>query len=137
MSLISKYTFSHFRSIKLCKKHTNFCNYDFCLVAAQSGFISTRQFSVLKFLLQKHLKKNFYFLSNITFPLSVSKKPIGVRLGKGKGKLCYRIQAVSPGQTICFVNGLNLHLLLKILKIILKNFHLKTFLRVKSSRWVL
>lgn len=55
------------------------------LVALESGRVTTKQFVAIRFLIKKHLKKIGTVFFNTSPQNSITKKPLEIRMGKGKG----------------------------------------------------
>lgn len=70
----------------------------FCVCFQQSGLLTFLQFKALIFFLKKKLKfySKLYLRLNLTFKMT--KKPIGVRMGKGKGNLDLAYAFITKGQ---------------------------------------
>ena len=61
----------------------------FGLKAAQSGIIKSNQLLAAKQAISKRIKKKGKLWVNIFTNLSVTSKPIGFRMGKGKGAISH------------------------------------------------
>jgi ribosomal protein L16/L10AE len=95
--------------------------------AGSSFKIVTRSGSILKQkwkepvfkLVRKHLKKKSFVMSAFSLFYKSTSKPIGIRMGKGKGKIDMSLAVVKPGQPIVSVaeaSELSVSKLYKLLK---------------------
>jgi len=71
------------------------------LVSIDSGRISSKQLISLRQTLNKYVKKKGRVFINIFPQTPITNKSIKVRMGKGKGKVCYWIAKVKPGLVLC------------------------------------
>ena len=71
------------------------------LKALDHGRISATQLITLKQTLNKYIKKKGRVFLNIFPHTPVTKKPIKVRMGKGKGGVDHYIVKVKPGLVLC------------------------------------
>jgi large subunit ribosomal protein L16 len=108
----------------------------FGLKATESGRINFKQIKTLYSTINKQIKKNGKVLINIFPHLPISKKPIEVRMGKGKGSVNHWVFNVRPGTILCEVETKLKQLALQSLnkvkvklplttKVIFKAFYLK------------
>jgi len=80
------------------------------LSVLESGRISSTQLSALRQTLNKHIKKNGRIFLNIFPHTPITKKPVKVRMGKGKGNVDHYIFKVKPGTIICEIECKSLDL---------------------------
>ena len=101
----------------------------------ESGVITSIQLEIGKKLIQKILNKvGSVFLSS--FPqVPVSKKPIGVRIGKGKGSVSFWVSKVNYGQKLFEIKSTekNYSIITQVVKGLSKKFPIKLALRNKHS----
>lgn len=79
------------------------------LRATSGGILTENHFDMLKLGLQKLLKKQGK-ISMLFFPHKpISKKPLEVRMGKGKGAVSYWASRIGYGQNLCkiFLNNVS------------------------------
>jgi large subunit ribosomal protein L16 len=82
------------------------------LKATESGIINLKQIESSRQIITKKTKKNSKLWIK-TFPyLPISSKPIGIRMGKGKGKISYWGSKISSGNIIFEMSGSNKKLLI-------------------------
>jgi large subunit ribosomal protein L16 len=71
------------------------------LIACSHGRITDRQYKSIYLCINKIIKKSGQINFNIFPHLPISKKPIEVRMGKGKGKVDHWVFNCKIGFTIC------------------------------------
>jgi large subunit ribosomal protein L16 len=69
--------------------------------ALETGRISSTQLLALRQTLHKYIKKNGKVFFNIFPHTPITKKPVKVRMGKGKGGVDHYVYKVKPGTVIC------------------------------------
>jgi len=79
---------------------TNFV-FSIKLIAKSFGVLNNKQLSTVRFILKKAIKKKGYLRFNIFPQQSVTKKPLEVRMGKGKGSVDHWISKIKVGTLIC------------------------------------
>jgi large subunit ribosomal protein L16 len=70
------------------------------ILAQEPGRITKKHIEAVRKQLKRRLKKNLKLWIKILPNIPISKKPIGVRMGKGKGNIYYTCCNVSAGQII-------------------------------------
>jgi len=89
---------------------------DFGLVSLDACVISLKTFeSIRRILTRATLRKALIFLC-VACDTSVSKKALGIRMGKGKGSHSYWAAKISAGQILVEIKGTNSSLALEALK---------------------
>jgi len=89
---------------------------DFGLVSLDACVISLKTFeSVRRVLSRATLRKALIFLC-AACDTSVTKKALGIRMGKGKGSHTYWAAKISAGQVLVEIKGINTSLALEALK---------------------
>jgi len=73
------------------------------LLSMEHGRITSKQFTAFRFLVKKNIKKRG-LLNFVSFPqISVSKKPLEIRMGKGKGAFSHWSSKMKKGSVICYI----------------------------------
>lgn len=90
--------FSKIKS-KFYKRSTN----NVYLKAIDFGRLKSCQLKALKLTLGKKLKKKGRLVFKIFPHTPITKKPLEVRMGKGKGPFDHWIAKIKPGTTICYI----------------------------------
>ena len=108
------------------------------LISKESGIITSIQLEIGKKLIQKILNKQGITLT-VAFPQTpISRKPIGSRIGKGKGSVSFWVTKVNFGQKIYEIRGIsNYNSLKKIKSNLSKKLPLKIsiFFKYKTKSW--
>ncbi len=73
------------------------------LIAVEAGRLSTKHLVAIRFLIKKHLKKVGGASFNLSPQMSISKKPLEIRMGKGKGSHSHWVSNVRSGGCLCDV----------------------------------
>lgn len=88
--------------------NTNTLNFGIIgLKAAESGSINKNQIESARKIIIKKTNRKVKIWINIVFNISVTAKPLGTRMGKGKGKITHYCSKVSAGTTIFEILGNN------------------------------
>lgn len=96
------------------------------LKALESGRISPNHLHCCRQLLNKNLKKVGQIRFSVFPQTSVTKKPLEVRMGKGKGAVNGWVVNVGSGTTLLEIEGSNIGLVSKILKLLKKKLPIQT-----------
>ena len=71
------------------------------LLSSEHGKLSTKQFLAIRFLIRKIIKKKGISIFRVSPQTIVTKKPSGIRMGKGKGTISHWIAKIEPGTILC------------------------------------
>lgn len=96
------------------------------LKALESGRITPNHLHCCKQLLNKTLKKVGQIRFSVFPQTSVTKKPLEVRMGKGKGAVHVWVVNISSGTTLVEVEGTNLTYIVKSLNSLKKKLPIQT-----------
>lgn len=88
--------------------------------------ITSKQLETLKQTITKTVKKSGKVIINAFPNTQVSKKPIEVRMGKGKGNVDFWVFKVKPGFILCEIVTDNIEIASTALKIVQKKLNLKS-----------
>lgn len=69
------------------------------------GRLTSNQLKALKQTINKIIKKRGRVIFKLFPQTSITKKPIEVRMGKGKGAFSHWVAKVRPGTIICFIES--------------------------------
>lgn len=86
------------------------------LKAVESGLVNSRQIEAARQAISKTIKRKGKIWIRIFPDLPITSKPIGVRMGKGKGQLSHWGVKVSSGTVLFEVCGLNSNIVFSALK---------------------
>lgn len=73
------------------------------LIATEYGNVKSNQLQAFRALVKKLVKKKGFFKIYIFPHFCVTKKPLSIRMGKGKGNISHWITKISYGSVICEV----------------------------------
>jgi len=83
------------------------------LISLETGILSSNHFKVIKFTIKKFMKKKGSVLV-IKYPqVPVTKKPLEVRMGKGKGAINFWTCRIGLGCLLCKIETFNTILAIK------------------------
>jgi large subunit ribosomal protein L16 len=97
-----------------------------CLQATSFGRVHFSQLVALCGFLRKRMKKKGKILCRILSYFPVTRKPLEVRMGKGKGNVAFWATDVQSGSVICEIITTRLNFAQKTLRDVQSKFHLKT-----------
>lgn len=80
---------------------------EFGLQATTRGFLTARQIESARRAITRHVKRGGKLWIRVFPDKPVSKKPVEVRMGKGKGNVEYWVAPVQPGRVIYEIQGVN------------------------------
>jgi large subunit ribosomal protein L16 len=103
------------------------------LVSSSFGRISIKELTSIRLLIRKFIRKKKFFFFNV-FPSKIlTKKPLEVRMGKGKGNFSSWVALVKPGTVICEIlinNYSTKKPIIKVLKCAKIRLNLKTIIKL-------
>ena len=79
---------------------------DFGLKSLQRGRITARQIEAARRTITRHVKRSGKMWIRIFPDKPITKKPLEVRMGKGKGSVEYWVAEVKPGTILYEINGI-------------------------------
>jgi large subunit ribosomal protein L16 len=88
--------------------------------------LTSKHFETLRQTITKTVKKSGKVIINAHPSITVSKKPVEVRMGKGKGNVGGWIFKIKPGFILCEIVTDNVEIAIAALKIIQKKLNLKS-----------
>lgn len=78
---------------------------DFGLVATEPAWITANQIEAARIAMTRYIKRGGKVWIKIFPEKPVTQKPMGVRMGKGKGSLEYWVAVVKPGRVLFEISG--------------------------------
>jgi large subunit ribosomal protein L16 len=99
---------------------------EFGLKAAEFGRITSRQIEAARRALSRHVKRGGKVWIRIFPDKPITKKPLEVRQGKGKGSVEYWVALVQPGRVMFEIEGLPKELAQEALKLAAAKLPVKT-----------
>ena len=101
------------------------------LKTSKSGILNLKQFESLKKTIIRITKNKLKIWLNVFTFLPIYLNPIGVRMGKGKGKFSHFVSRVAAGTIIVEITGSNKKLLIKSLIACKLKLPIKTYICFK------
>ena len=102
----TKYRKAHKGRIHGKATRCNYLNYGaFGLKAAQPDRVISKQIEAARVALTRHMKRQGRVQTRIFPKIPVSKKPVEVRMGKGKGSPEFWVCRVKPGRILFEIDG--------------------------------
>ena len=78
---------------------------EFGLKATSRGFVTARQIEAARRAITRHVKRGGKLWIRVFPDKPVTKKPVEVRMGKGKGNVEYWVAPVQPGRVMYEIQG--------------------------------
>lgn len=86
------------------------------LKAIESGRLNSRQIEAIRQSIQKIIKKFGRVVMHIYPTTPITKKPVEVRMGKGKGNIDHWVSKIRCGEILCEIETFNVNTGLKAMK---------------------
>jgi large subunit ribosomal protein L16 len=80
---------------------------DFGIQALEPGWITARQIEAARIAMTRHVKRGGKVWIRIFPDVPITKKPVEVRMGKGKGNVEYWVAKVQPGKVLYEMEGVS------------------------------
>ena len=80
---------------------------EYGLKAVERGRITARQIEAARRAMTRHIKRGGKIWIRVFPDVPVSKKPLEVRMGKGKGNVEYWVCTIQPGRVLYEMEGVN------------------------------
>ncbi len=80
---------------------------EFGLKATSRGFITARQIESARRAITRHVKRGGKLWIRVFPDKPITKKPVEVRMGKGKGNVEYWVAPIQPGRVIYEIEGVS------------------------------
>ena len=80
---------------------------DYALVALESGWITTNQIEAIRVAANRYMKRQGKLWLKVFPHKPITKKPLGVRMGGGKGQPEQWVAVVKPGNLIIEIGGVS------------------------------
>jgi large subunit ribosomal protein L16 len=105
---------------------------EFGLKAVEHGRITARQIEAARRAMSRHLKRGGKIWIRIFPDKPISKKPLEVRQGKGKGNVEYWVALVQPGRVMFEIDGVPPELAREALKLAAAKLPVKTLFESRT-----
>jgi large subunit ribosomal protein L16 len=103
-----KFKYKKCQKGSLPNKIKSFYSFQYCnkfpclkLISLEFGILSTKQLTAIRFLIKKFTKKKGFLRFKIFPSHGVTKKPLEIRMGKGKGNFSHWVNKLQKGTVIC------------------------------------
>ena len=106
---------------------------DFGLQAMESGKITARQIEAARVAMTRHIKRGGRVWIKIFPDHPVTKKPLEVRMGKGKGSVEFYVAYVKPGRILYEMDGVTPAVATEALNLAAAKLPIRTKLLMKSE----
>lgn len=101
-------------------------NGTFGLKSLDSAFITSRQIEAARIAATRYMKRDGSLWIKIFPDKPITKKPLEVRMGKGKGAVEYYAAIVKPGRIMFEIGGVNLDIAKEALRLAAQKLPVKT-----------
>ncbi len=105
---------------------------EFGLKAVEHGRITARQIEAARRAMSRHLKRGGKIWIRIFPDKPISKKPLEVRQGKGKGNVEYWVALVQPGRVMFEIDGVPVELAREALQLAAAKLPVKTLFECRT-----
>lgn len=105
---------------------------EFGLKAVEHGRITARQIEAARRAMSRHLKRGGKIWIRIFPDKPITKKPLEVRQGKGKGNVEYWVALVQPGRMMFEIDGVTVELAREALKLAAAKLPIKTLFESRT-----
>ncbi len=116
----------------IAQSGTNLAFGEFGLKTLENFRISAKQIEASRIVISKHLKKGGKMWIRIFPDKPITKKPIEVRQGKGKGDISFWAAMVNPGKILFEIAGIPKELAIKAFKLASYKLPVKTSIIFKN-----
>ena len=106
---------------------------DYGIQATESGKITSRQIEAARIAMTRHIKRGGQVWIKIFPDRPVTKKPLEVRMGKGKGSVDHYVAYVKPGRVLYEMDGVDSDVATEALKLAAAKLPVRTRLLMKSE----
>ena len=89
----------------LAKKGTELSFGDYGLVSVSSGRMTDRQIEASRIAISRHVKRGGKLWIRVFPDRPITKKPLGTRMGSGKGDVEFWTASVKPGRILFEISG--------------------------------
>ncbi|WP_142783892.1 50S ribosomal protein L16 [Changchengzhania lutea] len=98
----------------------------FGIKALDSNFLTSRQIEAARIAATRYMKREGQLWIKIFPDKPITKKPLEVRMGKGKGAVEYWVAVVKPGRMLFEVGGVSLDIAKEALRLAAQKLPVKT-----------
>lgn len=106
---------------------------DVCIVSLEKGFLAKNTVESVRRVITRELNRSGKISIPLSFTTPTSKKPSGIRMGKGKGKVDKLFARCSFNTIILEVSTYNISNAVKALEKSLHKLPIKSFVKIKAQ----
>lgn len=106
---------------------------EYGLKAVEHARITSRQIEAARRAVSRHLKRGGKMWIRIFPDKPISKKPLAVRQGKGKGNVEYWVALVQPGRVMFEIDGVSKELAIEALNLAAAKLPVKTLFESRTT----
>ena len=106
---------------------------DYGLQALESGKITARQIEAARIAMTRHIKRGGKVWIKIFPDKPVTKKPLEVRMGKGKGSVDRYVAYVKPGRMLYEMDGVDVNVATEALTLAAAKLPIKTKVVIRAE----
>ena len=121
------------RNRGMARNGARLCYGEYGLEALESGRITSRQIEAARIAMTRHIKRGGQVWIKIFPHKPITKKPLEVRMGKGKGSVDHYVAVVKPGRILYEMDGVEKDVAVGALKLAQAKLPLKTKILIKSE----
>ncbi|GAA3637136.1 50S ribosomal protein L16 [Flavivirga jejuensis] len=110
----------------LSQRGNQLSNGTFGIKALDSKFITSRQIEAARIAATRYMKREGQLWIKIFPDKPITKKPLEVRMGKGKGAVEYWVAVVKPGRVLFEIGGVPLDIAKEALRLAAQKLPIKT-----------
>ena len=98
----------------------------FGIKSLDSKFVTSRQIEAARIAATRYMKREGHLWIKIFPDKPITKKPLEVRMGKGKGSVEYYVAVVTPGRILFEVGGVSLEIAKEALRLAAQKLPVRT-----------
>ena len=106
---------------------------EFGLLALEGGRITSRQIEAARIAMTRHIKRGGQVWIKIFPHKPITKKPLEVRMGKGKGSVDHYVAEVKPGRILYEMGGVEKEVARQALELAAAKLPIRTKILLKSE----
>lgn len=107
----------------------------FGLKAVSRGYITSRQIEAARRVISRAMKRQGKIWIRIFPDKPITKKPLEVRMGKGKGNVEYWVAVIKPGRVLYEINGVNKNIAKEAFRLASSKLPVKTIFVDKNNEY--
>ena len=121
------------RNRGMARNGARLCYGEYGLEALESGRITSRQIEAARIAMTRHIKRGGKVWIMIFPHTPITKKPLEVRMGKGKGSVDHYVAQIKPGRVLYEMDGVEESVAVEALKLAAAKLPVKTKILVKAN----